>query len=106
MATSMKRFGSTVCQVRSKRGLTQAEAARRADLSAALWVQIERGERSPNLAVLEDIAEALEVPACILVFLASDGSEFERVDERVAESVALLSRKLLETQDLPGGDAE
>ncbi len=95
MATSMKRFGSTVRQIRSKRNLTQAKAAERAGLSASYWALIERGERSPNLTVLERMAEALGVPASVLVFLASDLTDFERVDKSVAESMALLSWKLL-----------
>lgn len=106
MATSMKRFGGTVRQIRSKRGITQAEAAAKAEVSASYWALIEQGKRSPNLTVLENIAGALGVPASILVFLASDMTEFERVDKSVAESMALLSWKLLEADGLSNGDSD
>ena len=76
--------------------MTQSEAARRAGLSGSYWALIEQGKRTPNLEVLEQIGEALGVPASILVFLASDMGELEKLDRSIAERLALLSWRLIE----------
>jgi len=97
MKSREAQLGSTMRQIRSKRGLTQAEAASRAGLSSSYWALIEQGKRSPNLRVLEQIAKALGVPAGVLVFLSSNIAEFESLDREMAERMALLSWKLIET---------
>lgn len=97
VVTKGLKLGSTIRQIRTKRGLTQAEAAKRARMSGSYWALIEQGLRKPNLAVVEDIAGALGVPVTILVFLASDMNELETVDRGLAERLALLSWKLMES---------
>jgi transcriptional regulator with XRE-family HTH domain len=103
METMEERLGSTIRQIRTKRGFTQAEAARRADVSSSYWAMIEQGKRSPNLAVLESIGRALGVPASILVFLSGRKDEFEKIDRSIAERMALLSWKLID-QDIDSDD--
>lgn len=99
MESSPMRLGSTIRQIRTKRGLTQAQAASRTGLSASYWALIEQGKRSPSLAVLEKMSHALNVPASILVFLSTNTDELERLDKSIAERMALLSWKLIEADD-------
>lgn len=92
------RLGATVRQIRSKRGMTQGEAASRAGLSTSYWALIEQGKRVPGLDVVGKVAHALRIPTSILVFLASDMSEIEKLDRSIAERLALLSWKLIERE--------
>lgn len=96
VSTITARLGTTIRQVRSKRGLTQREAAQRAGLSGSYWALIEQGKRDPSLQIVERIGESLGLPLSLLVFLASDLNDLESVDRSIAERLALLSWKLLE----------
>jgi transcriptional regulator with XRE-family HTH domain len=99
MISRMTRLGSTIRQIRTKRGLTQADAARRACISPSYWALIEQGKREPNLTVVDAVGAVLGVPTSILVFLASDMAELEVLDRSIAERLALLSWKLIEARD-------
>ena len=99
MVPTVDRLGSTIRQIRTKRGMTQSEVAKRAGVSASYWALIEQGKRVPNLDVIEAMGQALGVPASILVFLASDKTEMEQLDRSIAERLALLSWKLIESPD-------
>lgn len=99
MVPTADRLGSTIRQIRTKRGMTQSEVAKRAGVSASYWALIEQGKRVPNLDVVEAMGRALGVPASILVFLASDKTEMEQLDRGIAERLALLSWKLIESPD-------
>jgi transcriptional regulator with XRE-family HTH domain len=48
-------------ELRSARGLTQAQAAAAAGLPRATWAHLESGEANPTLAVIHRAAEALHV---------------------------------------------
>ena len=63
---------------RSKRGWTQAELARRADLSKGMLVQIEQAQTNPSIATLCKLANALGVALPRLVEL-DDEPEVRRV---------------------------
>lgn len=54
-------FGSTIRRLREERGLTQAQLAEAADLSATYLGIIERGENVPTLTVILRIAVGLDL---------------------------------------------
>jgi transcriptional regulator with XRE-family HTH domain len=58
---SPKRLGVTVKRLRQKRGLTQAELAKRAKLHRIYVAQIEAQTKTPSIAALERIAKVLRV---------------------------------------------
>lgn len=89
-------IGTTIRLMRARRGLTQRRLAVQAGLSVPYLSLIERGERTPTLATLEGIADALGLPLVILVFL-SDPEELEGIDREAAECLSLLAWKLLGT---------
>jgi transcriptional regulator with XRE-family HTH domain len=65
-------FGRWLAEQRESKGLRRREAARRAKVSEALWRDLETGRKeaiggirllpNPSRAVLERVAEALDVP--------------------------------------------
>jgi len=56
------RLGQNVRQLREARGLTQEQVARLAKLPRATWSHVESGAGNPTLAVLDKVANALQVP--------------------------------------------
>jgi transcriptional regulator with XRE-family HTH domain len=78
-----QQFGRILRKVRTSKGLTQEELAFRADMSVPYLSDIERGRSSPSLALIVDLAVAMEVhPAELLQELdpaaASHGGERKR----------------------------
>ena len=59
----LKRFARSVKTLRSEKGWTQDELARRADLHRTYIGSIERHERNVSLLNVERIAKALKVDA-------------------------------------------
>lgn len=57
----LRNFAQKVRQLRSKKGWSQEELAKRADLHRTYIGSIERRERNVSLANIERIAHALEV---------------------------------------------
>jgi transcriptional regulator with XRE-family HTH domain len=57
----MKNIGEKIISLRTKLNITQAELARRIELTPAAVSLIEKNERKPSLEVLTKIAEALGV---------------------------------------------
>ena len=60
--------GEQIRRLRQEHGLTQAELAERAGLSANYVARLERGELGPSLFVACRLAEALEVAVEVLVY--------------------------------------
>lgn len=59
--------GYKLKKIRSERGLTQAELAKKASVSTGLIGQIESGKVEPSIKTLEKIAEALSLSPCYFV---------------------------------------
>ncbi len=58
---SFDKLGARLRAARTKRGLSQAALATKADLSRIYIAKLEAGERAPSLATLEGLAKALRV---------------------------------------------
>jgi transcriptional regulator with XRE-family HTH domain len=56
-----ERFGRRVRAFRKLKRIPQAELARRLNLSTSFLGRIERGEKTPDIEMLEKIAEQLEI---------------------------------------------
>ncbi len=67
MAKKKKAFGDTLRTVRQEKGLSQEALADLARLHRNYISEIERGMSSPTLGALEQIAEALGMPAWALL---------------------------------------
>jgi XRE family transcriptional regulator, regulator of sulfur utilization len=86
-------YGKAVKIVRTAHGLTQSELAERLSVGASHLSLIEAGKRQPSLRVLDEIAEALDVPPHLLTLLASDPEEIENHAD--PQQIAELARSLL-----------
>lgn len=62
-------IGTVIGKLIKKKGLTQAEFAKRIDKSPTALSQIIKGVYKPNPATLEKICQELEIPEPILHFL-------------------------------------
>jgi transcriptional regulator with XRE-family HTH domain len=65
-----RRLGAAVRQLRQERGWTQDELAEAADLHMTYISDLERGARSPGLAIQQQLAMALGVKVWQLFKLA------------------------------------
>lgn len=65
--------GKMIAIVRDKRDMTQAELARRVNVTKQTISNYERLERDPDLEILEKIADALNIPMSMLV--SRDGQQ-------------------------------
>lgn len=72
----MEAFGRAVRQLRQERGMTQGELAARLSLGRTSITNLEKGQQSPPLSLLPEIAGALGVDPLRLVAIAarSDGT--------------------------------
>ena len=52
-------IGTNIKRIRESRGMQQIELSARVDVTQAMICQIERGRKQPSVALLADIAEAL-----------------------------------------------
>lgn len=83
-------IGKVIKTYRVSRDLTQEQLATASGVSRVYISQIERGGRNVTLALLEKLANVLEVPTFIIIYMA----ERERFDELAPE---LAERMSLET---------
>ncbi len=71
-----EQFGRILRDMRTAKGLTQEELAFRAGMSVPYLSDIERGRSSPSLAMLFDLARALDMhPADLLRPMSMDGEQ-------------------------------
>ena len=97
------KIGRAIKLCRMQRQLSQTELASLADISVSYLSLIERDKRDPNFSTVERIAQALEVPLSILVFLAMDGGELKEISKELAEKLAYTSLSLVQSNDSPTG---
>ncbi|KYO67299.1 helix-turn-helix domain-containing protein [Thermovenabulum gondwanense] len=67
-------MGAKLKKLRTERGLTQVELAKKAGVSPALIGQLENGKVEPSIKTLEKLAQALSVTPCFFV-TDDDGAE-------------------------------
>lgn len=66
---SRSQFSAMLEYYRTKKGLTRAELAQKADLSAPAITNYEKGDREPTLSKFNDLADALGLADPILFFV-------------------------------------
>ncbi len=86
-------YGRAIRIVRTAYGLTQAELADRLSIGSSQLSMIEAGRRKPSLKVLDEVSNALGVPAHLLTLLASEPEDID--DNRNSPEIAELAKALL-----------
>lgn len=85
-------LGKRVKEARNKARITQEVLAEKADIAVSYLGEIERGEKTPSLDVLTNIANSLEV-SCDYLLRDSVESGTIYVDEDISRKLSGLTRK-------------
>ncbi|MCX7068457.1 MAG: helix-turn-helix transcriptional regulator [Methylococcales bacterium] len=80
---------------RTQKGITKTELAEKADLSISYLSLLEQGKRDPNLSTINKLCIALNIPASIFMFLASDVNELNGISKELAEKISLTALQLM-----------
>lgn len=88
-------LGHAIQLARSKRKLSQAALAERADISVSYLSLLERGRRDPPLSTIQRLAAALVMPVEILLFLGSEDGELGQLNRELAGQLAITALELL-----------
>ena len=88
-------LGRAIKLCRTQRGLNQSELASLSGISVSYISLLEKNKRDPSVSTLRGIADALEVPFSILVFLAVGREELVGIDKDVADKLASVILSLL-----------
>lgn len=90
-------LGKIIKACRVSKGLTQAQLAELSDISVSHICLMEKNKREPTISKLELIAQALNIPLSVLVFLAAKNDEVEELNN---ESIEELSNNLMGLMDV------
>lgn len=88
-------IGSAIQLARTKRKLSQAELAKRADISVSYLSLLERSRRDPPLSTLRQVARALRMPIEILFFLGAESGELTGLNRELAGQLAYAALEML-----------
>jgi transcriptional regulator with XRE-family HTH domain len=90
MAIDQRLLGKAIRRVRQLRGMTQAELAEAAGLRGNSVALIERSQRGVSMGTLNDLADALEIPAACLTMLGTSKFSALRGSARLVSSMRKL----------------
>jgi len=94
--------GHAIRFCRQQRKLSIPELAKRAHLSKSYVSLLERNERDPPVSTLKKLADALNIPLSVFMFMALPAGELEGLSPIAAEKLAAATMKLLRaTNDEP-----
>lgn len=94
-------IGNAILLARTKRKLSQAALAKRADISVSYLSMLERSKRDPALSTLKRVANALGMPLEILFFLGAESGELTGLNKELAGQLAYAALELLNEPDTP-----
>ena len=88
-------IGSAIQLARNKRKLSQADLAKRADISVSYLSLLERSKRDPPISTIKRISNSLGVPVEILFFLGAESGELKGLNPELAGQLAYAALELL-----------
>ncbi len=94
-------IGKAIKLCRTQRSLNQNELSSLAGISPSYLSMLERGKRDPNLSTVQQIADGLNIPVSILVFLAADEEEISSISPALQEKLSLTALKLIQHSNEP-----
>lgn len=89
-------LGKAIKLCRTQKNMSQAELATLVDLSVSYISLLERNKRDPNISTVKGIANALNIPFSILMFLAAETDELAGINPELAEKLSYTALKLIE----------
>jgi len=88
-------IGKAIKLCRTQKDMKQSDLAAQAGISVSYLSLLERGKRNPNLSTVQRIADSLNVPINILMFLAADPHEVEEINQDTVEKLSSIALKLM-----------
>lgn len=88
-------IGRALKLCRSAKDLSLETVAKRAGISVSHLSRIENTKREPSLTLVGQIASALDVPAPVIVFLASDEGDLKGIDKETERRFSDLALSLI-----------
>lgn len=82
------RYGRALKIIRGARGWSQNDLALEADLDNSFISLIESGHRQPTVDALEKIAQAFDVPLCVINFLAGENHPQDELYSMMSKELA------------------
>lgn len=88
-------LGRAIKLCRTQRALTQSELADKVGISTSYLSLLEQNKRDPSISIIEKLAETLNVPFSVLMFLAADKSELSGLDKELVEKLSYIALELI-----------
>ena len=88
-------LGKAIRLCRVQKDLSLEKLSSKANISTSYLSLLERGKRDPNLSTLQNIAEGLNIPISILVFLAAR-DELTEISPELVEKLSHLTLNLMQ----------
>lgn len=88
-------IGQAIKLCRIRRGISQAELARRAECSVSYLSMLENNKRDPTISTMNKISKALCVPVGIIFFLGAEGNDLVGIDKSLQGDIARTALELL-----------
>lgn len=92
------KIGKALKLCRSARDLSLEVVAERAGISTSYLSRLENDKREPSLALIGKVAEALNIPVPVVVFLAAEPGELKGMDKQTEQRFAYLALGLIRQQ--------
>jgi transcriptional regulator with XRE-family HTH domain len=89
------KIGKALKLCRTAKNLSLEDVAVRAGISVSYLSRLENDKRDATLVLLSKVAEALDVPAPVIVFIASDPSELKGLDKETEARFSELALSLI-----------
>jgi transcriptional regulator with XRE-family HTH domain len=77
-------YGNAIRKVRAARGLSQRKLGELASFNASFISLLEAGKRKPSIETIEVLAHVMDVPAYLLVLIASKKRDLRGISQREA----------------------
>ncbi len=90
-------LGATIQRLRKQHGIKQKELAEMTGLTASYLSLIETNDKEPSLQTLKTIAETLDVPLPVLMFLTLDDTDAPKDKKAVFKQVLPSVLAMVET---------
>ena len=90
------KIGGVIRKCRKLKGMTQLQLSNSSDISESYLSLIEQDKRQPTLSNLESIADTLQVPVSILVFLADKQESISEITDKQIEALTETIYSLVE----------
>ena len=88
-------IGKAIKLCRIQKNLRQSDLAQTAHISVAYLSLLEQGKRDLNFSTLNIIANALDIPVSILVFLGTDGEELKEISPELFNKLSITALELV-----------